>query len=191
MEIRTDRLGALLDQLATSRQFAAERLEGLTADEHLWEPFPDMWSVRRRGEATTPDAYGPGEWVLDFQMGLPPFGPGPLSTIAWRIGHLSYCFAGRWEWTFGGRSTPPQDVVPMTPDPDEALATMWHWVDRFGADCEGLTDEQLEVPGFGQFPHGLDPELPFIGIIWWVNRELIHHTAEVALLRDLHARWPT
>jgi hypothetical protein len=42
------------------------------------------------------------------------------------------------------------------------------------------------VPGYGQFPFGLDPQLPFIGIVWWTNRELIHHLAEVALLRDLY-----
>jgi hypothetical protein len=34
---------------------------------------------------------------------------------------------------------------------------------------------------------GLDPQIPFIGIIRWTNRELIHHLAEVALLRDLYA----
>jgi hypothetical protein len=53
------------------------------------------------------------------------------------------------------------------------------------ARLEGLTDEQLDQPGFGQYPWGLDPELPFIGIVWWTNRELIHHLAECALLRDL------
>jgi hypothetical protein len=29
--------------------------------------------------------------------------------------------------------------------------------------------------------------LPFIAIVWWTNRELIHHLAEIALLRDLWA----
>ena len=38
------------------------------------------------------------------------------------------------------------------------------------------------------YPYGLDPEIPFIGIIRWTNRELIHHLAEVALLRDLYAK---
>jgi hypothetical protein len=27
--------------------------------------------------------------------------------------------------------------------------------------------------------------LPFIAIVWWTNREFIHHSAEIALLRDL------
>ena len=51
-----------------------------------------------------------------------------------------------------------------------------------------MTDEQLDVPGFGQFPYGLDPQLPFISIVWWMNREFIHHSAEIALLRDLYLR---
>jgi hypothetical protein len=51
-----------------------------------------------------------------------------------------------------------------------------------------LTDEQLDTVGFGQYPAGLDPTLPIIAIVWWVNREFIHHTAEIALLRDLYAR---
>jgi hypothetical protein len=46
-------------------------------------------------------------------------------------------------------------------------------------------DEQLDQPGFGQDPWGLDAEVAFIGIVWWTNRELIHHLAECALLRDL------
>ena len=48
-----------------------------------------------------------------------------------------------------------------------------------------MTDEQLDQIGYGQFPGGLDPKLPFICIVWWTNRELIHHLGEVGLLRDL------
>jgi hypothetical protein len=27
--------------------------------------------------------------------------------------------------------------------------------------------------------------VPFIEIVWWVNQEVLHHGAEIALLRDL------
>jgi hypothetical protein len=50
-----------------------------------------------------------------------------------------------------------------------------------------MTDEQLDVPGFGTYPYGLDPQIPFIGIVRWVNREFIHHLAEVAVMRDFYA----
>lgn len=187
MEIRTDRLGALVDQLSSSRDLSRRRLAGLSDDEYLWEPVSGMWSVRRRDEATTVDAYGAGEWVIDFEAG-DPFAPGALTTIAWRIGHLNSMFAGRWEWTFGERHRPPAEVVEFTPVAEEALVTLWRWVDRWLEAVEGLSDTQLEEAGYGQYPWGMDPEIPFIGILWWVNREFIHHLAEVALLRDLYRR---
>jgi len=36
------------------------------------------------------------------------------------------------------------------------------------------------------YPDGSDPEEPFIEIVWWVNQELLHHGAEIALLPDLY-----
>ena len=45
---------------------AQVRLTGLGDEEYLWEPVPGCWSIRRRGEAVTPRAFGPGEWVLDL-----------------------------------------------------------------------------------------------------------------------------
>jgi hypothetical protein len=62
---RTDRLGVLLDQFDQAREMAQVRLAGLGDEEYLWEPVAGCWSIRRRGEAVTPRAYGPGEWVLD------------------------------------------------------------------------------------------------------------------------------
>jgi hypothetical protein len=34
-------------------------------------------------------------------------------------------------------------------------------------------------------PYGSDAEEMFIDIVWWVNQEILHHGAEIALLRDL------
>jgi len=187
MEIRTDRVGVLVDQLIDSKNLSADRLAGLTAAEYLWEPYSGMWSVRRRAEAATPDAFGPGDWVLDLDRSISPFDAGPLSTIAWRIGHLLSGFAGRWEWTFGGRTIDPKLLIEFSPDPGAAMNSLWEWVDRWAASVESMTDDQLDVPGFGAYPYGIDPEIPFIGIVRWTNRELIHHLAEVALMRDLYA----
>jgi hypothetical protein len=187
VEIRTDRVGVLVDQLVDSKELAAARMDGLTADEYLWEPYDGMWSVRPRNEARTPDAFGPSEWVIDHDRSIDPFAAGPLTTSAWRIAHLSSGFAGRWEWTFGSRSADPKKMVEFSPDPNVALECLWHWVDRWAASLETLTDDQLDVAGYGAYPYGLDPQIPFIGIIRWTNRELIHHLAEVALLRDFYA----
>lgn len=44
--------------------------------------------------------------------------------------------------------------------------------------------------GYCTYPHGSDPEEPFVDIVWWVNQELLHHGAEIALLRDLYRARP-
>jgi len=116
VEVRTDRLGVLVDQLVDSKDLSAVRLTGLTAAEYLWEPYSDMWSIRPRVEERTPDAYGPGEWVIDHDRSIDPFAAGPLTTIAWRIGHLTGGFAGRWEWTFGERRQEPKLMIDFSPD---------------------------------------------------------------------------
>jgi len=182
VKLRTDRLGLLLDQLETSAQISRARLEGLTDDEYLWEPAAGSWSIRRRGEAATPMAFGAGEWVLDSARPEPQ--PAPMTTIAWRLGHLYAGFWLRWEWTFGGRQK-LHDAIEFTPSASAALARFWALLERWRASVGAMTDEQLDMIGFGQYPHGLDRQLPFIAIVWWTNRELIHHMGEIALLRDL------
>jgi len=183
VDIRTDRIGLLLDQLESSIEFSRDRFADLTDDEYLWEPAQPAWSIRRRGEAASTAAFGRGEWVIDHERDPH---PPPVTTIAWRLGHLIGMYEGRWEWSFGPRHTDPMELVAFTPNAKEALDQLWSLTDRWLTDVGSLTDEQLDTVGFGQYPYGLDPQLPFIGIVWWMNREFIHHAAEVALLRDLY-----
>ena len=187
MEIRTDRVGALVDQLKTSLEFSRPRLDGMTDDEFLWEPVRGMWSIRPGLAGITPEAFGPGDHVLDLDTSIDPFDVGPMTTIAWRIGHLVSGFAGRYEWTFGDRCTEPKLLVDFVPHAEPMLARLWSEIDRWITAVEGMTDAQLDQTGFGQYPYGLDPQIPFIGIVWWTNREAIQHLGEVALLRDLYA----
>jgi DinB superfamily len=202
--LRTDRLGLLLDQLDGARELAQTRLEGLASpaslptgtplgtrlgswrlsdEEYLWEPTPGAWSIRRRDHASTPSAFGPGAWVLDNDSPDPD--PAPVTTIAWRLGHLHSSFAGRWEWTFGERRQPPSLLVDFSPSAAVALERFWAMMDRWRDSVASMTPEQLDTPGFGQYPNGSDPEEPFITVVWWTNLEFIHHMAEIALLRDL------
>ncbi|HVF76289.1 MAG TPA: DinB family protein [Acidimicrobiales bacterium] len=174
MDVRTDRLGLLLDQFDTSAEMGRDRLHGLTDEEFLWEPAPGAWSIRQ-GAA--------GRWEL--QVERPPPDPTPLTTIAWRLAHLQQGFAERWEWTFGAYRDP---VVELAPTAAEGVERLWAELARWRQSLGGLTEEQMDTVGFGRFPHGFDPTLPFIAIVWWTNRELIHHLAEAALLRDL---WPS
>jgi hypothetical protein len=208
--LRTDRLGVLLDQFDIAREIAQARLGGLvspaslpkgaplpprmgdgplTDEEYLWEPVPDAWSIRRRGESASPRPSGPGEWQIDSAAG--DLDPTPVTTIAWRLGHLHWCFAGDWEWTFGGRRRPPAELVDYSPLAAVALERLWAAVDRWRASVAAVTPEQLDTVGYCQNPNSDAAELPFISVIWASNVEFIHHMAEIALLRDLYRTRPT
>jgi DinB superfamily len=186
MDFRTDRTGVLLDLLATSADMARERLASLTDDEYLWSPVAPCWTVRRRGDpAAAPDAFGPGDWLLDHadDVGDPP----PFTTVAWRLGHLANGFASRSEWSFGEHVVDPTDLVAFAPTASEGLGVLWSEVERFAAGVAETGQADLDMVGYSQMPYGLDPQVPFCSIVWWQTRELIHHTAEAALLRDLYA----
>jgi hypothetical protein len=47
-------------------------------------------------------------------------------------------------------------------------------------------DAALSAVGWSTYPNGSDPEDAFIDTVWWVNQEVLHHGAEIALLRDLY-----
>jgi hypothetical protein len=66
-----------------------------------------------------------------------------------------------------------------------ALERFWALMDRWRDSVAATTPDQLDTPGFGQYPWGSDPQVPFISVIWEANLEFIHHMAEIALLRDL------
>src|SRR5262245_31863558 len=79
------------------------RLDGLTDDEYLWEPVPGCWSVRPR--AAAPEAYGSGDYVVEFAWPTP--SRAPVTTIAWRLAHIIVGVLGaRSASHFGG---PPCD----------------------------------------------------------------------------------
>ncbi len=183
MDLRTDRVGLLLDQLESSVGFTKARLRGLTDDEYFWEPAPgNSWTVRRRLDGDE-DVFGKGDWIADFSVNEPV--PPPVTSIAWRIAHLIACFTLRWDWTFGDRRMLFDDLE-ILHTADDAQKALWEIVDRWKRGRRPAHRGQLDTVGFSQFPAGLDPTVPFIGIVWWLNREFIHHCAEISPLRDLY-----
>jgi hypothetical protein len=93
-------------------------------------------------------------------------------------------------WTSGARRRPPDQLVDFSPTAAVALERFWAALDRWRASVAAVTGEQLDTVGFGQCPWTDDAEVPFITVIWEVNLELIHHMAEIALLRDLYRTRP-
>ena len=152
------------------------RLEGLTDAELLWEPAPAVWTVRRREDGrTTPDDRA---WDLD-PVATPP------RTLAWSIGHLAAGCLVRADWLVGShRLTDDELDWPMTAA--EAIAFLRDglaaWRDGLGL----MTDTDLDTVGRSAYPDGLDPQLPLLDIVWWVNKELLEHAAEIFYGRDLY-----
>ncbi|MFB7051558.1 DinB family protein [Streptomyces vinaceus] len=174
----------LVDQLDWHwRHQLRARLDGLTDEEFFWEPVPDCWSVRPRGTGTTPVRAGSGDFTIDWSYPEPV--PAPVTTIAWRTGHVLVGVLGaRSASHFGG---PPVDYMtyayPGTAA--EALDRLDAAYARWVTGVRGLGEEGLARPcGDAEGAYGNEP---MATLVLHISREMIHHGAEIALLRDLYA----
>lgn len=160
------------------------RLDGLTDEEYLWEPVPGAWNVRPRDPDSADAQPGTGDFTVDFSFPEPV--PAPVTTIAWRLVHIIVgVFGARNHAHFGG---PEIDyfsyAYPGTAA--EALADLDAHYDRWVAGVRGLDVAGLSAPcGDAEGPWG---QAPMIDLITHIHREVIHHGAEIALLRDLFAQ---
>ncbi|MCD2193061.1 DinB family protein [Actinomycetospora endophytica] len=157
------------------------RLDGLTDDEYRWEPVPGAWNVRPRSEARTAPVGG-GDMVIDFAF--PPPEPPPVTTIAWRLAHVIVgVFAMRTASHFGGQPA-DWDSHPYAATADEALAQLDDAYARWTEGVRGLGEDGLALPcGPAEGPYAAEP---LAVLVLHIHREVIHHGAEVALLRDLY-----
>ena len=130
----------------------------------------------------SPRPFGPGEWLLDDAHGDPD--PTPVTTIAWRLGHLHLDFAGAGSG-LGGRRQPPEQLVDFSPSAAVALELFWATMDRWRDSVAAVTGEQLDTVGYSQYPRAT-PSCRSSPVIQVGNIEFIHHMAEIALLRDLY-----
>ncbi|WP_139981234.1 DinB family protein [Nocardioides litoris] len=159
------------------------RLVGMTDAEYLWERVPHCWSLRPRGTSTAPVQAGSGAMTIDFAFPEPE--PAPVTTIAWRLGHvLVGVLAMRNASHVGGPATDYGSYdYPATAA--EALARLDAEVGTWLAGVEALGDDGLERavgPAEGAFAAE-----PYAVLVLHIHRELVHHLAEVCLLRDLYA----
>jgi hypothetical protein len=75
------RADTLLELMYQIEYFTLARAwKDLTDDEFFWEPFTVTWSIRRQDQCRTPNPFGVGEWVADFEIPEPT--PVPMTTIA-------------------------------------------------------------------------------------------------------------
>ena len=195
------RLVPLLDQYDHALDRLVHRLRGpdsdsgdgervavppLTDAEYRWEPVPGCWTVRRRSEGPGPGAtvlVGPGDWVRDG--GRPRPYPPPVTTIAWRLAHLGELLTLRADWTVGEHRL-SNDRYPLHGDAAGGIEALVAAGAAWRAALSSADDAALDQVGRCDWPDGSDPDEPFLRVAWWMNQELLHHGAEIALLRDLY-----
>jgi hypothetical protein len=157
------------------------RLEGLTDEEYRWEPVRGAWNVRPRGTGSAPIQAGRGEFTIDFA--LPEPDPAPVTTIAWRIGHLVVGVLGARAAGHFGAPPVDYDSHEYPGDAATALAQLDAAYAAWTAGVRGLDEEGLRRPcGPAEGPWA---DSPMAALVLHVNREVLHHGAEIALLRDL------
>lgn len=172
----------------------ARRLDAMTDAEYLWEPVDGCWSLR-----PGPD----GRWRQDGMahpdgQPRPSPEPPPLTTLAWRVAHLGSVLGGFAERLFGapgasgdgdgggdGRGTSPSGDLDL---PISAAAVPVFLARNYRSWRTGLT--ALEPPDW-QRPLGASfapyADDTVFDLALHVFDEVVHHGAEVGVLRDLWA----
>jgi DinB superfamily len=173
----------LLKQLEEHWEYQLRpRLDGLTDDEYFREPVPGCWSIRPRAQATTSLAMGPGDLVLDYAA--PARDAEPVTTIAWRLAHIIVgIFNARIASHFGG---PAVDWATWeyAGTGAEALRQLDAGYAAWVQGVRGLGADGLARPcGPAE---GSYAESSMATLVLHIHREVIHHGAEIALLRDLY-----
>ncbi len=166
------------------------RLTGLNDDEYLWEPVADCWTVRPSGD---------GRWIPDVGPNSSAYTdvePPPFTTIAWRMWHVGASPNAPW---------PPADVpngpafveAYMNPsrsseavgDAASASALLrTNWT-AFADRILRFSDEELQAP-LGPVA-GPYEDAPLVGLLLHAVDEMIHHGAEIGVVRDLYAHQPS
>ncbi|MCW2662052.1 MAG: serine/arginine repetitive matrix protein 1 [Mycobacterium sp.] len=145
------------------------RLDGLTDAEYFWQPAPDCWTVHPDGS-------------IDFVYPQP--SPAPFTTIAWRMAHVIVgVFAMRNQHHFGGQPADYQSWDYAT-DSATALRQLDEAYTAWITGVRSLSAADLTRRcGPAEGPYA---DYPLSELVLHINREAIHHGAEIACLRDLY-----
>jgi hypothetical protein len=183
MQTRTiDWTHELDEQLAWHWDIVRRRLDDLTDAEYLWEPVAGAWSLRRRADAVTSMAGGAGDAVADFEYPDPE--PSPVTTIAWRLAHISIGIFGERAANHFGDGGVSYESTDWPLTAAGGLELLDHHYDAWITGVRSLDEDALARPcGPAEGPFA---DYPFAALVLHINREAIHHGAEILLLRDLY-----
>jgi hypothetical protein len=149
------------------------RTIGMTDAEYLWEPSAGCWTVHQGVD---------GGWTADWQDPDPE--PAPLTTIAWRCWHIAVdcldSYSGR---LFGatGSAMAGRSFVGTWAEARPLLERSWS---VFRAGVAGWGEAGLFEPlgpAWGPYAEHANLDLAL-----HAQREVVHHGAEISLLRDLY-----
>jgi len=198
------RADTLLQLMYEIEHFTLARAQdNLTDDEFFWEPFTTTWSIRRQGQCRTPNPFGAGDWVADFEIPEPT--PVPMTTIAWLYWHIGsmpgrLCdidLLGGTRTMASGWTSPYLTHHPIFTRAAEAVAALRDGWQRLREAIERADDDQLEVTTAGYtYAAGVvplvvgppGPARPATHFIAGMLNEVGHHGTQIGALRDLYAR---
>jgi hypothetical protein len=154
------------------------RLEGLDDAEYFWEPVRDCWSIHQGAD---------GRWEIDGAGGnaetpVPP----PITTIAWRIGHIAGMALGGFANRMFGDGTLTVDDLVFPPNAAE-VPTFCDANYRAWRDGIATVDQSRWWAALGP-KWGPYAESNTVDMALHVLDEIVHHAGEVGLLRDLYTR---
>lgn len=145
------------------------RLAGMTDEEYLWEPAEGCWSVRP-DEGGTPVVDRAGDRYID---------PPPITTIAWRLWHLAIDCFDDYTRRFAGDTADAS--AEWTMDANVAIRTLEEkWTAYRSVVAARDWWRQLGEQWDHWSPHAV------ADMAMHASNELVHHGAEIALLRDLY-----
>ncbi|NIK56003.1 DinB family protein [Kribbella shirazensis] len=176
--------GEMVEQIESHwRTRLRPRLDGLTDDEYFWQPVAGCWTVSRRGASTAPLSFGGGDFTWDYGERQD---PEPVTTIAWRLAHLIVSVAGSTAKHLGG---PPADLATFdyAGTADGALRQLDDTYDRWIDGVRGLGEAGLARPQGPAAPPEF-ADAPLARLVLYQIVEVVHHGAEICLLRDLYLR---
>ncbi|HUR77816.1 MAG TPA: DinB family protein [Acidimicrobiales bacterium] len=162
----------LLFLFDTWQQRFVGRIADLTDEEFWSDPAPDCWRI-------TPD--GAGGWTGDF--GLVFTEEAPITTMGWRLAHIIDLLKEDRCATYLGLAPEPsaaQEWIPSSAD--QARQMVRDSAATFRRYVEATDDASLDVAVPRQFNNAA---VTRHGFILHIVDEVIHHGAEVGLLRDL------
>jgi hypothetical protein len=178
-------MGDIAGSLVTTFDYVWERLagrlDGLTDEEYFWEPVAGCWSLRQDEQ---------GRWRLDGGRGGGPApDPVPVTTIAWRLGHLGGMAVGGFADQVFGEGKLTTERIDFPPGAAAVPGFLDKHYQAWRAGMTGLSPDEWAAPLGPAW--GLYAEDSKVDLALHVLDEVIHHSAEVGLLRDLYANRAT